>query len=82
MSELTALRITFLAGPLGQGRAERQLFFEPDDVPGPVGVVREVVSRRDLRFRLGQQARRDAAAAASLTRLRCERENLYDRAVA
>lgn len=58
------------------------LLFEPDDVPGLVGVMREVVSRPDLRLRLGQQARQDVVAAASLTRLRRELEDLYDRAVA
>jgi glycosyltransferase involved in cell wall biosynthesis len=61
---------------------ENGLLFEPNDAPGLARALRELVSRPDLRRRLGEQARRDVSRVASLSRLAGELEDLYRQAVA
>lgn len=61
---------------------ENGLLVERGDVAGLVRALQELVLRPDLRLRLGQQARRDIVAAASLSRLKHDLEDLYGRAVA
>lgn len=61
---------------------ENGLLFEPHDARGLEEALDRLVSGKDLRVRLGQQARRDIVAAASLGRMRRDLEDLYGRAVA
>ncbi len=61
---------------------ENGLLFERGSLSGLVAALGDLLANRDLRLRLGAQARRDVVAAASLPRLRKDLENLYARAVA
>lgn len=58
------------------------LLFEPGSLAGLVSTLGELLSNRDLRRRLGEQARKDVVARASLPRLRRDLEDLYGRTVA